>query len=141
MNLAGRQLEFAGALMVFVPIISSAAITGNATEENKCYPVTVGVKDHGSDGALQWRLSRLVELKSWKAWNMLATQAAFAIFECRRDYPSLYRDLMAGTKSLKTLTANFMEQFEIPAVKTEQLDLRIQYAEDVMKLLTPSRIM
>jgi hypothetical protein len=47
---------------------SAAAIGGNATQENLCQPVTLGAKDHGSDGVLQWRAERLDGLDGLKAW-------------------------------------------------------------------------
>lgn len=46
-----------------LPKISAAAVCGNGGVENRMKPVTLGQKDHGSDGLLQWRLSRLTELK------------------------------------------------------------------------------
>ena len=138
-ELEKRQLEFCDELLKTYPRISAAAIGGNATEENRCLPITRGPKDHGSDGSLQWREGRLVELQTWPHWDTLPVQAQFAIHECQRDYPELHKQLLdPGTRTLENLTANFMEVFERPAPATNRLDLRIKYAHDIFNLLEKS---
>src|ERR1017187_5018847 len=122
MTLADRQKEFAGYFVeAGYPVKSAAAIGGNGTRENLCLPTTQGAKDHGSDGALQWRLGRLSKLQAMPAWDTLKTQAAFVILELQAkpgsqyfdtDYHALEADLRAGAKSLATLTLNFCDAYE-----------------------------
>src|ERR1017187_1351435 len=129
MTLADRQKEFAGYFIAGgYPVKSSAAIGGNATRENLCLPTTQGAKDHGSDGALQWRLGRLTELKDMPAWDTLKTQAAFTIRELQRDYKALEADLRAGAKSVATLTLNFCDAFEKPSEAGRVAEARIKAA-------------
>jgi hypothetical protein len=143
-DLLARQKEFTGYLVVGfpefalkgLPIKSACAVTGNATQENNVEPVTKGALDHGSDGALQWRLSRLdgpTGLRGWAGahgipWDTLRTQAAFFLYECARDYQGLIFDLQQGSKSLETLTANVMAIYERPAKQYAALDARIAAA-------------
>jgi Phage tail lysozyme len=133
-----RQIEFCG---YFVkdgyPPKSAAAIGGNGTRENLCLPTTVGAKDHGSDGSMQWREGRLVELKTWANWDTLKTQAAFTIHELQRDYKALEADLRAGTKTLATLTLDFCDVFERPSADGRVADRRIGAASDCMNLIVP----
>lgn len=128
-----------------LPLLSACAIGGNGWQENLLRPVTVGVKDHGSDGVMQWRLSRLTELERLPNWNSLQVQAQFFKTECQRDYPRLWTDLVAGKKSLETLTANVMVQYERPNLAAAALDRRITYAhtlldhmETLPKVTTPT---
>lgn len=123
-----------------LPMASACAVVGNATQENLCLPVTPGVKDHGSDGVFQWRLERLTEMQSWCLknfgdWRTLEAQAAFMMFECKRDYGGLYKDLVDGQKKIATLTANFCDIYERPAQASAMLDKRIQYADDAHAIL------
>jgi hypothetical protein len=133
-----RQIEFCS---YFVkdgyPPKSAAAIGGNGTRENLCLPTTVGAKDHGSDGSMQWREGRLVELKTWANWDTLKTQAAFTIHELQRDYKALEADLRAGTKTLATLTLDFCDVFERPSADGRVADRRIGAASDCMNLIVP----
>jgi len=115
-----------------LPLISACAVGGNGWQENLLRPVTVGVKDHGSDGVMQWRLSRLTELERLPNWNTLQIQAQFFKTECQRDYPRLWADLVAGKKSLETLTANIMVQYERPNLALAALDSRITYAHALL---------
>lgn len=145
--LADRQREFAGYLVAGfpefglkgLPLVSASAAGGNATRENKCLPVTEGQKDHGSDGSMQWRLTRLdgpVGLKGWAAanrlpWDTLRTQAAFFLWELAKDYPVLDAELHAGTKRIETLTANICFVYERPAPEYAALDERIDAAKQI----------
>ncbi len=142
-----RQKEFAGYLvagfpelgLTGLPLKSASAGSGNATVENKVLPVTIGTKDHGSDGALQWRLDRLEGpsgLKGWAAihnlpWDTLRTQAAFFLWELGSDprYARLERDLREGKKKIETLTANICVIYERPAPESAGLDKRIEAAK------------
>jgi hypothetical protein len=140
MGLRERQAEFGRWFIAAgYPLVSAAAIVGNATQENMCLPTTTGPKDHGSDGALQWRAERLVELQAVPNWDTLKAQAAFTIHELKRDYKALEADLRAGTKSLATLTANFVDVFERPSIEGRVLDTRIKYAGDAMGILQSAR--
>jgi Phage tail lysozyme len=150
--LADRQSEFCSALMVGslalglpgLPMRSAAAIGGNGTQENLCQPVTLGAKDHGSDGVLQWRLDRLDGpdgLHAWCAanglpWDTLACQALFTLHELTQpQYAVLAADLRAGAKSLETLTLNFCDAYERPSAEGRVPDLRIKYAHDCLTIL------
>jgi hypothetical protein len=138
MTLADRQKEFAGYFVeAGYPVKSAAAIGGNGTRENLCLPTTQGAKDHGSDGALQWRLGRLTELQAMPAWDTLKTQAAFTIRELQRDYKALEADLRAGVKSIATLTMNFCDAFERPSPDGRVPDARIKAANDCFALFPP----
>lgn len=124
-----------------LPKVSAAAAVGNATQENQCRSVTLGAKDHGSDGLFQWRLDRLSAMQSFAnanfgSWQSIEAQAAFFAYECMKDYPSLWSDLHNGTKSLATLTANICDQFERPAAAYAMLDARIKYAADFLNVWT-----
>jgi len=136
--MAGWTLGVSGISIPPLPLVSAAAIVGNATEENQCRSVTTGALDHGSNGLLQWRLDRLTAMqefcvKNFGTWQAIGPQSAFAAYECETKYPTLWADLVAGTKSLATLTANFMAIFERPAVATEALDVRIAAADAAYK--------
>jgi hypothetical protein len=129
-----------------LPIISAAALVGNVTWENHAEPVTVGKKDHGSDGGFQWRLDRLDGpngLKAWckandYAWNTIKGQAAFFCVECQRwPYSVLWSDLIRGTKKLETLVANVMEIYERPDPAVAHLDDRIIAAQTFLKRWSP----
>jgi hypothetical protein len=133
-----RQIEFCGYFLAAgYPPRSAAAIGGNATRENLCLPTTVGAKDHGSDGALQWRLGRLTELYGMSAWDTLKTQAAFTIRELQRDYKTLEFDLRNGTKTLATLTLDFCDVFEKPSADGRVADKRIDAADKCLNLIAP----
>jgi hypothetical protein len=123
---------------------SAAAIGGNATQENLCQPVTMGVKDHGSDGALQWRAERLDGpdgLRPWCAaqglqWDSLRSQALFTMHELDQpQYDRLKVDLKLGTKSLETLTLNFCDVFERPSAAGREADNRIAYAHACLSIM------
>jgi hypothetical protein len=150
--LADRQKEFCAALMAGSPVLSlpglpmrsAAAIGGNATQENLCQAVTLGPKDHDSDGVLQWRQERLTGpdgLQAWCAshgieWNTLAGQALFTLHELTQPkYAVLAADLKAGTKSLETLTLNFTDTFERPSEAGRVPTDRIRYAHDCLAIL------
>jgi len=115
-----------------LPLPSACAVGGNGWQENLLRPLTLGAKDHGSDGVMQWRLSRLTELERLANWNTLQVQAQFFKTECQRDYPRLWADLVAGKKSLETLTANVMVQYERPNLAAAGLDHRITYAHALL---------
>jgi len=125
-----------------LPRVSVAAIVGNASQENQCRSVTEGAKDHGSDGLFQWRLDRLTAMQAWcgahfkAGWEAIEPQAAFFAYECKRDYPGLWADLVAGTKSIETLTANICDVYERPSAAGRVLDTRIGYATAFMKAWT-----
>jgi hypothetical protein len=136
-----RQIEFCGYfLKAGYPPKSAAAIGGNATRENLCLPTTIGAKDHGSDGVLQWRKERLIELQAMTDWQTLKTQAAFTIIELQRDYKVLEFDLRNGTKTLPTLTLDFCDVFERPSADGRVADARIKAADDCLKLIEPRPI-
>ena len=123
-----------------LPLLSACAVAGNGWQENLLRPLTLGQKDHGSDGVMQWRLSRLTELQRLPNWNTLQVQAQFFKTECQRDYPRLWVDLVAGKKSLETLTADVMVQYERPNPALAALDRRITYAHTLlnhMNTITP----
>ena len=130
-----------------LPLVSAAASTGNATQENSCNPVTVGAKDHGSDGLFQWRLDRLVEMQDWCTahfgdWKSIKAQAAFYLKELRdgerggTKYTVLYQDLLAGNKSLATLTTNINRYYERSADNEAINQKRIKYAEDALRAMS-----
>lgn len=159
MALADRQKELFGYLVAGAPQLnlvgwprrSAFAVVGNATQESRVAPVTVGRKDHGSDGMFQWRLDRLDGprgLKAWAqghglAWDTIKAQAWFFMWEMQVDYAALYAELLEGKKSLATMTANICRVYERPAAAeyTERvngktrLEWRIQYAEDMQTLM------
>lgn len=150
-GLLDRQREFAGYLVVgfpelslpSIPLKSACAVTGNATQENNVEPVTRGPLDHGSNGVMQWRLTRLdgpTGLRGWAAahnlpWDTLRTQAAFFLWECGEYYPALLRELRDGSKSLETLTANISKFYERPNKRYEALDNRIAAAKAVYQAM------
>lgn len=129
-----------------LPLLSACAVAGNGWQENLLKPVTIGAKDHGSDGVMQWRLGRLTELEHLPEWETLQVQARFFKTECQRpQYARLWTDLVAGKKSLETLTANVMVQYERPNLAVAGLDHRITYAHALFdhmntlpKIATPS---
>lgn len=140
-NLIDRQRQLANFLVAgwpaleIPPISHSGAIAavGNATQENQCKSVTVGDKDHGSDGLFQWRLDRLTNLQTFGqkwfgTWQSIEAQAAFFSFECKGDYPTLWTDLVAGAKPVPTLVANICDEYERPSAAGRVLDQRISYA-------------
>jgi hypothetical protein len=143
-----RQKQFATYLVAGFPqmnllglsVKGAAAVTGNATQESLVTPVTVGKKDHGSDGILQWRLDRLTNLQQFGTehfgdWKSLEAQAAFTLHELTNDYKVLYQELRAGVKSVTTMTFNFNNVFERSADTEELKNKRAKYAEDVLALL------
>jgi Phage tail lysozyme len=143
-TLAERQAEFCSYFVPVYPMRSSAVIGGNGTQENMCEPVTAGVKDHGSDGVLQWRLERLNGpdgLMPWCTaqgipWDTLKSQALFTMHELDHpQYAALKADLKAGAKSLETLTLNFCDAFERPSAAGRAADARIRYAHDCLAIL------
>lgn len=130
-----------------LPLVVACAFVGNATQENRCLPTTVGIKDHGSNGLFQWRLGRLTNLLAWakkigQPWDNIRTQAWFVLHELQTDYQALHADLLANTKPLKTVTANICRTYERPAAAeyTEvingrtRLEWRIKYANDTWEL-------
>lgn len=143
-TLAERQAEFCSYLSTVLPMRSCAAIGGNGTQESLCQPVTLGPKDHGSDGVLQWRLERLTGpdglIPYCQAhgipWDTLKSQAFFTLHELTDPkYAVLLADLKAGTKSLETLTLNFCDAFERPSAAGRQADKRIAYAHDCLAIM------
>jgi hypothetical protein len=145
-----RQKEFGTYLMNGFPKLGlvgwsargAAAACGNGTQENLCRPVTVGAKDHGSDGIMQWRLERLTNLKNFgvrnfSRWDTLEAQAAFLMWEMKSDYPKLSADLISGKYILEDLTADICWQFERPAKASANLPGRVKYAKDSLALLAP----
>lgn len=122
-----------------LPFVSIAAVIGNATQENACRSVTEGTKDHGSDGLFQWRLDRLTNMQTWCTsnfglWQAIEPQAAFFAYECAKDYPALWADLLNGTKPLATLTLDITDQFERPSADGRVPDKRIAYANEFFAL-------
>jgi hypothetical protein len=65
--------------------------------------------------------------------NDLGTQCAFVVYELQTNerYATLYQQLTTGSRSIANLTANFMAIYEVPALKTANLDNRIAHAEAV----------
>jgi hypothetical protein len=65
--------------------------------------------------------------------NDLGTQCAFVVYELQTNerYATLYQQLTTGSRSIANLTANFMAIYEVPALKTANLDNRISHAEAV----------
>jgi hypothetical protein len=65
--------------------------------------------------------------------NDLGTQCAFVVYELQTNerYATLYQQLTTGSRSIANLTANFMAIYEVPALKTANLDNRIEHAEAV----------
>lgn len=115
-----------------LPFISAAAVAGNGWQENLLRPITRGPKDHGSDGLLQWRLSRLVELQQRQGWDTLPVQCQFFKDECKRDYPKLWAQLVnPGKRTLANLTLNICDVYERPSIAGRQAEKRIDYAEKV----------
>ena len=154
MSLADRQKELASYLMAGfpdlglpgLPLVSACASAGNATQENLCQPLTTGPKDHGSDGLFQWREERLTALQSWGdrkfgSWKSIKAQAAFHLYELKfgdaggEKYDALYADLLAGKKSLATLTTNINRAYERSADNDEINQRRIKFANDVLTLM------
>jgi hypothetical protein len=128
------------------PAVSAAAATGNAGQENLFRPVTLGVKDHGSDGLWQWRLDRLTGvngLQPWCArmgydWRLMESQVLFMKWEMQNFYADLWAQMTGpGSRTLENLTANFMDRYEVPAPAYAALDKRIMYATQVYVLLAP----
>jgi hypothetical protein len=65
--------------------------------------------------------------------NDLGTQCDFVVYELQTNprYLTLYRQLTTGSRSITNLTANFMAIYEVPALRTANLDNRIAHAEAV----------
>lgn len=157
MTLLERQREYTSWLEKGFPeldlkglsLVGACAIAGNGSVENQAKPVTLGPKDHGSDGILQWRLDRLDGprgLKGWSAalglpWDTLKTQAAFTLWELYSDgrYAPLARDLQEGKKKIETLTANFCWIYERPNKALAHLDKRISHAKSVYLIISRER--
>ena len=151
-SLQMRQREFGTYLMKGFPKLGlagwsargAAAACGNATQENLCRPTTLGAKDHGSDGIMQWRLSRLTNMqnfgvKNFGRWDTLEAQAAFLMHEMKTDYVKLYSDLVIGKDSIDDLTADICWQFERPAKASANMPGRIVYAKNSYALLIGSK--
>ena len=155
-NLIDRQTQLANYLVQGFPNLaipgiaarSAQASVGNATRENQDKSVTVGALDHGSNGLFQWRDSgtgqaaRLSNMQAFGvkwfgAWQSIEAQAAFYLYELKGWYKSLWNDLVAGTKSLETLTANICDQYEHPSAAGRVLDIRIGFAQEFAKVWTP----
>jgi hypothetical protein len=68
--------------------------------------------------------------------NDLGTQCDFVVYELQTTpkYATLYQQLTSGTRSVANLTANFMMVYEVPALRTANLDNRIEHAEAVVKV-------
>jgi hypothetical protein len=65
--------------------------------------------------------------------NDLGTQCDFVVYELQTNqrYATLYQQLTTGSRSIANLAANFMAIYEVPALKTANLDNRIAHAEAV----------
>lgn len=163
MALQARQKEFGSYLMKGFPTLglagwprkSAAAICGNATQENLCRPVTIGAKDHGSDGVMQWRLDRLTNMQRFcnmhfGRWDTLEAQAAFVMYEIKSSYPSLYEELSNGNQSIVQLTDDVCWLYERPARQSANIGYlpgtghgqpgRVNFAYDCDALLTKSTV-
>ena len=150
MALLDRQKEFTRWLVSGFPDLSlkglslkaACAVTGNATQESLVKAVT-GPVDHGSDGTLQWRLTRLDGprgLRGWSTaqgldWATLKAQAAFFLWELHQDYPALEKDLREAKKSIETLTANICVFYERPSNQEYVKKYRNPKTDDLESLL------
>lgn len=132
-GLAARQDKLVSSLIRFnMSLKGACAIAGNATIENECRPLTIGRKDHGSDGCLQWRAERLDALKKIEGWQTIDGQAQFCWRELHEaQYISLRRDLIRGSLSIATLTEDFCEQYERPNMSEANLKGRIKAAIEI----------
>jgi Phage tail lysozyme len=66
--------------------------------------------------------------------NDLMTQCDFTVYELQTDpqYATLYEWLTTGNRSIATLTADFMQVYERPAIATANLGNRIAHAEAIV---------
>ena len=150
-ELIDRQTQFCGYLRsgftgnLNLPgwsLKGACAVTGNATQENLVRPITTGVKDHGSDGVLQWRLERLTDLQTWATqnfgtWRTLQAQAAFTLYETARDYADLDAQLRSpGALTISYLATKFNRTFERSADNEAINAKRGEYATGLYNLLT-----
>jgi Phage tail lysozyme len=136
----GWTLSASGISIPGLPLISSCGVGGNGTVESDCRSVNLNVVEE-SNGALQWLGDRLIAMKAFcvanfGSWQALGPQSAFFGYECMTQYPALWADLMAGTKPLKTLTANICTFYERPGIP--RLDERIADAEAIFATMLPS---
>ena len=110
----------------------ACAVAGNAWQENLCRPLTIGRLDHGSNGMMQWRLSRLQELKKRPHWDTLAVQCAFFKDECRSGYHDLWRMLTVDTgHELHELSDAICWTYERPARQYAAAHERVIYSTHV----------
>ncbi len=178
MTLLDRQVEFTDYLVAGFPelglrgfvLAGACAVTGSATQENLCEPVTLGRKDHGSDGVLQWRdlsprarrLTGNPELnpgikwgmqpwcmKHFGDWKTLKAQAAFTLYETARDYPALDAELRAGLEGVKPgdvrkvldyKTKRFQDDFERPNKAFAGLANRQKHAASVYMVMSGGKL-
>lgn len=151
--LADRQKEFAAYLIAGFPELGlqgwskrgAAAVVGNASQESLVNPVT-GAKDHGSDGALQWRNARpgrpgrLDDMQHWCTqhfgdWKSIKAQAAFTMHETARDHHNLDHALRIGIESTSVLTRRFCDVFEVPNPAYANYSNRIRQANLTLKMI------
>ena len=119
----------------------AAAMAGNAMLESGAR--TINPSKDGSDGLFQWRnapgVARLTALKNFSAhssldWTSLNAQCQFAIHECQADFPQLWALQNTG-RSVATLTMDWCDIYERPAVSGRVPDIRIKYATEVFAAL------
>jgi Phage tail lysozyme len=150
-TLSARQLLFMQYLVAGFPTLASgplpglqveaaAAAAGNSTQESDCQ--SVDPSSEGSDGSMQWLGVRLTNMKAWctanfGGWQSLEPQAAFFIYECSTQYPTVWGYITTGvaTRSIATLTADVCDYYEIPSAAYADLNNRIAYANDCYNLI------
>jgi hypothetical protein len=83
--------------------------------------------------AFIWRAEQRLGVAKGSLLNDLGTQCDFVVYELQTNprYATLYQQLTTGTRSIANLTGNFMAIYEVPALKTANLDNRIAHAEAV----------
>jgi hypothetical protein len=178
MTLLDRQVAFTDYLVAGFSdlglrgfaLAGACAVTGSATQENLCKPVTLGRKDHGSDGVLQWRDSSATArrltgnpdldpgikwgmqpwcLKHFGDWKTLKAQAAFTLYETARDYPALDMELRTGLEGVKPgdvrkvldyKTQRFQDDFERPNKAFAGLANRQKHAASVYVVMSGGKL-
>jgi len=117
------------------PLVSACAVAGNGWQENSMQPLTLGAKDHGSDGLMQWRLGRLTELQRIPGWQTLQVQCRFFKMECKRDFPSLWAQLVnPGKRTIENLTANICDMYERPSAAGRALQYVSKTGEELGRI-------
>lgn len=118
-----------------LPLISAVAAAANAWQENKMQPVTLGQKDHGSDGLWQWRLDRLDLLQRIPNWNTIPAQVKYFKSECKAKFPSLWAQLVNPQgRTLANLTLNICDLYEKPSAAGRVPQARIKFANKIMAM-------